>query len=259
MPKRGDWGDRMRIITPVLYKRVTCATCIHYCREDCSCVATPILPQIDGYDHWKICKQFELAPAFQDEKHIQQVIYERGKLKKEHSAHQDQNGNKRLNTAIVDGTVPITIPTEAKTVIEKFISAAWYQYGLEFCKLNKPNQQRKREFSCFLNKKKKKIAIVVSYLHSQNSFHHEMSYNAMITKRWAIYADAIEAAIRVLSELNDYANYEKWIVAPRIELNENLSYGEMYVQRNIKKLKEIQLAEISDKGRLIFVLGDIEK
>lgn len=35
--KQGVWGDHMRIITPILYKRVTCATCVNYCKGDVEC------------------------------------------------------------------------------------------------------------------------------------------------------------------------------------------------------------------------------
>ena len=78
MAKQGVWGDRNRIIIPVQYKRVTCATCEHYCQEDHSCLVSPIIPRINGYDYWKYCKQFDLSRDYHDLQHKEQVIRVKG-------------------------------------------------------------------------------------------------------------------------------------------------------------------------------------
>ena len=60
MAKQGVWGGNSKIITPIQYKRVTCATCMNYCREDHSCLVSSIIPKINGYDYWKTCKLFRM-------------------------------------------------------------------------------------------------------------------------------------------------------------------------------------------------------
>lgn len=79
MPKRGNWGDWAVIDLPKLaVKKASCITCIHYIEEDGSCAKTPIIPRIDGKEHWKKCKLFQLSPEYMNYSIKQQIIGVRG-------------------------------------------------------------------------------------------------------------------------------------------------------------------------------------
>lgn len=79
MPKRGNWGDWAVIDLPKLaVKKASCLTCIHYIEEDGSCAKTPIIPRIDGKEHWKKCKLFQLSPEYMNYSIKQQIIGVRG-------------------------------------------------------------------------------------------------------------------------------------------------------------------------------------
>lgn len=79
MQKRGNWGDWAVIDLPKLaVKKASCLTCINYIEEDGSCAKTPIIPRIDGKDHWNKCKLFQLSPEFMNYSIKQQIIGVRG-------------------------------------------------------------------------------------------------------------------------------------------------------------------------------------
>ena len=79
MSKRGNWGDWAVIDLPEIeIKKASCLACIHYIEEDGSCVKTPIIPRIDGKEHWKKCKLFQLSPEYMNYSVKQQIIGVRG-------------------------------------------------------------------------------------------------------------------------------------------------------------------------------------
>lgn len=71
--KPGNWGNSYIIITPILYKRVSCATCIYFSLEDGGCNKTAIYPPEYKYQYWKKCKEFDLDPEYMDFNHKNQV------------------------------------------------------------------------------------------------------------------------------------------------------------------------------------------
>ena len=66
-PPKGSWGDCYVIESTQHSKRVSCSCCVHYCDEDKSCMAKPIYVPSNGYNYWRICNEFELAPEYGDD------------------------------------------------------------------------------------------------------------------------------------------------------------------------------------------------
>ena len=168
MPKRGSWGDRMRIIVPVLYKRVTCATCVHYCHEDHSCMVKPVIPRIDWFDCWKKCKQFELLPGYYDDAHKMQVIKIKGNafFDKSKQVKDSNTSGTSVKLNLLDEYTSIQQPQKAeetriKSFSEQFVYFAKINHGIEFVEISIPDLPRLQNVRCLIDNGKKIIVMTM--------------------------------------------------------------------------------------------------
>lgn len=129
MAVRGNWGDHMVIHVPVLYKRVSCATCKHYCHDDHSCLISPIVPRIDGFDSWKKCKKFLLAHKYFDDSHKKQVMRVKGKgfleeiqvIEEKELVKTVVEKNRDATINVIEEEPPKYVRTVPKTFSDKFL------------------------------------------------------------------------------------------------------------------------------------------
>lgn len=268
MAKQGVWGDRMRIVVPILYKRVSCATCLHYCHEDHSCVATPKIPKIDGYDCWRTCKKFDLALEYYDDLHKDQVIKIKGIQffsKKEtvdiennelsylqYETSPDENNKELENDEVQSKEV------YKKSFFDQFIHFARVHHNILFHEINLPIEVNGKNAKCIINPKEKVIAIVISQIKSNaNNMLGHINQDAIKIRLWNNFNKSIMAAVQAYEALKDSDEYEKWVVIPEITYKEDESCGECFYKTKGSKLNGVKLVEMDKEGNILFATGPI--
>lgn len=268
MPKRGSWGDRMEIITPILYKRVTCATCINYCHEDLSCLVSPIVPAIDGFDYWKKCKRFTLSPEYCDDKHKAQVKREKGEMfflqqmektdvnkGRQYLEREDLCVNENINC----GKIPKNVPEVSKTFADRFITSAWNNHKIEFQEIAIPVVEGVANSKCFVNNYEKMIAMTMPKVKNRYCKNQKITQDFIKKNRWSCFFNNLKAIIQLIRDLENTDEYEKWIVVPEIIYEKDKSCGEVFYQTKGKLLQGIKLVELGEDNILQFATGPIQE
>ena len=266
MAKQGVWGDRMRIVVPVLYKRVSCATCLHYCHEDHSCVATPKIPKIDGYDCWRSCKKFDLALEYYDELHKEQVIRIKGNQffdkKAEINIKNDElsclqceisldENNKKLENDEVQSKEVFK-----KAFYEQFIYFVRIHHNILFEEIILPIELNGKRAKCIINPQVKVIAIVISQIKANtNNMLGHINQDAIKIRLWNNFNKSIMEAVQAFEALKDSDEYEKWIVIPEITYKGDDSCGECFYKTKGSKLNGVKLVEMDKEGNILFATG----
>lgn len=266
MAKRGVWGDRMAIITPVLYKRVTCATCAHYSHEDHSCMVSPIIPRIDGFDYWKKCKEFNLSPEYFDELHKDQVKKVKGnhffdRIKKnifpiETSSEANE---KIIKTETVDLLIEKKNDNKPKTFSDRFVAVAKEKYQIELTPIAMPVLPGLSSNKCYVNPSEKLLVITMPKIKQKKTHIHNTNVNRnfVLTDLWNRFSESLKLIITMLTDLSNSEEYEKWIVIPILSYKNDESCGEVFYKTRGHELKGIKLVEMDEKDNLFFATGPI--
>lgn len=264
MAKRGVWGERMTIIIPILYKRVSCATCVHYCHEDHSCMASPIIPKINGFDYWKKCKKFELSQDYLDEAHKEQVIRVKGDcfFKQNRMTIEQEENNQRIEDEFIipvsKQVTNLSPDTKQKTFSERFIVAAKNKHGLTFEEILMPEFPGLSGAKCYINLYEKLIVMTMPKIKSKKvRIHHNIDRNYILTDLWTRFVESLRIAIKTLIDLKVSYEYEKWIVIPVIPYKEDESCGETFYKTKGYELKGIKLVEMDETSNLLFATGPV--
>ena len=268
MAKQGVCGDRNRIIIPVQYKRVTCATCEHYCQEDHSCLVSPIIPRINGYDYWKYCKQFDLSRDYHDLQHKEQVIRVKGSsffAKKQpedqiksNEFELDQTQRKPEEQSYeAEPYIPPNLIDPPTGFCEKVIYSLWKNHNIEVRKVPLGGLPSSSKGECFVNAKEKLIIIVVSKIKMGNMGMKAVSKDQAKVRRWSHFQDTLTGFISFLTELPDSEDFEKWIIVPVYTYERDVSCAERFYYWQGRKLRGIKLVEIDDYGKLEFATGPV--
>lgn len=268
MAKQGVWGERTAIITPILYKRVTCATCTHYSHEDHSCLISPVVPRIDGFDFWKHCKDFKLSLEYYDDNHKRQVIREKGEnffkgeIKKEvdicsengdlsqnRNAEKEQENRKSINSS-----------KSLKNFSDRFIYSVRENHGIAFSEIDMPEFPGfSNTTKCFVNNHDKIIVITLSHIKMPQTLKGNANRELLRAKRWTEFSNTILSVISIFGSLVTSEEYDRWILIPVIRYKEDKSYGEEFYYTKGKELHGIKLVEMDDSGNLLFATGPIKE
>ena len=256
MAVRGNWGDRMVIHIPVLYKRVSCATCKYYCHEDHSCLVTPIVPRIDGYDNWKTCKKFLLAREYIDDSHKKQVMRIKGDGFFEEIQVIDKKEINRITNCVIEEAPPDYVHKEPKTFADKFLAYAWMNNGIDFKEIPFPGYSEVDGSRCYVSARRKIVVMTISKIKRQKVKHH-INKEHIRANIWSAFNNSLLSVIKTMDILNIPDDFDKWIIIPEIPYDEENSCGELFYYSRGKKLHGIKLVEMNDSGRLQFETGPI--
>ena len=76
---KGSWGSWAIIErNNIPRNKVSCRTCLYYCREDRSCTVSPVLPGYMEPGYWRKCKDFVLDPDFETSSNVDRVLSAKG-------------------------------------------------------------------------------------------------------------------------------------------------------------------------------------
>lgn len=261
MPARGNWGDRMLIITPVLYKNVTCATCNHYCHEDCSCLVSTIIPCIDGYDYWKKCRSFDLSQEYCDEQHKKQVMAIKGhnffKQREEKKDNLLTTIDRVANQLEDDNSFKVMgdIPTN---FAEKFVYSMRKNHSTELAEISVSLIEIDKHVRCFVNSNAKLVAITLPQKNMICKTNHRISSEMFFAEVWTKFVNNLRNVLHVINNLPNSNDYEKWIVIPVIQYKVE-SCGETFYKTRGNELKGTKLVEMDEEGNLLFATGPIHE
>ncbi len=264
MAKQGVWGERNKIFTPILYKRVTCATCKYYSREDYSCLVSPIIPKINGYDYWKQCKQFELDDEYNDLQHRQQVTNIKGasffSAKSSTSIPNAQLVKEKLTAPqTVNQEVIFSSPgikTISKQFIEKVLVSLKEHHGIEVQQMSLDGLPSLGAGTFYINSGKKLLVVIIPELKTGTKIKHPSEDHKKID-RWSRFQRTLLPFINFLSELPDSSDFEKWIIVPVYPYEKDLSLAETFYYKQGTMLNGIKLIESDKTGQLLFATGPI--
>lgn len=255
MAKQGVWGDRYRIYYPIQYKRVTCSTCIHYCKEDMSCLAKGILPRIAGYDYWKHCSDFDLSPEYLDSKHMDQVRKVKGiNFFNKHMTLNDQDSSGEKDSHDIGEPkkdkhqmvyIPSNVQNDPKDFYAQVIRSLWINNHIEVTKtkLIDPHTGKQHTFYLDIDKERKTLFRIISKIKKKD---HPAKY-------WTLYKNHICKNLEMIKSIDLEGKYLKMMILPLEFDKKQNSYAETFVNQCEDLLEGIRILEMDQNGKILQV------
>ena len=235
--KPGNWGNSFIIITPILYKRVSCATCRHFSNEDGGCNKTAIFPPEYKYQYWKKCKEFELSPEYCDYAHREQVR----KVKETNCRFMIQDCDRDKKQSVQINHTVCGKESIVQRVHRKL--EGLFQVGF------KMHDEKENKFLIFSNDENDIAAVLIKKFPSRGVNRFD---------KWEVECTSVLRSAVQLQKKERRFN-QQLVIMPPCKINEDETLAEKYYRKQGDSFKGIHLVEIDKNDNFVIASGPTER